>query len=59
MKRLKDKNGKYINYRHRQMIFRRCVMIISIFTISLGIAFGASVLTSNARGIDEPNYFKY
>lgn len=50
---------KYVNYRKRQMIFRKTMLILSIFILSMGFAFGASKLVTTAHSQNETVYFKY
>lgn len=59
MKTNSTSKRKYINYRKRQMIFRKAMLVLSIFIFSMGFAFGVSKLVTNAYSEDETVYFKY
>ena len=50
---------KYINYHRRQLVFRRIMMLVSIFVCSIVFSFGASKLVTNAQNSNEVQYYKY
>lgn len=49
----------FINYRMRQMVFRRIALLISIFICSILFSFFASKILSNAQDTDSVTYYKY
>ena len=55
----RDKHGNFINYRRRQLIFRRVMFFLSIIVVSTGIAFFAGKMASHAESIDDTQYYKY
>lgn len=50
---------RYVNYRLRQMIFRRICFIISLFIFSVGVAFFAARIFANAQTSNDVQYYKY
>lgn len=50
---------RFINYRRRQMIMRRIVMIISVFVCSIIFSLFASKVVTNAKSSDDVQYYKY
>jgi len=58
-KKIRDKNGNFINYRRRQAIFRKFMLFITLIILSTGLAFAAGKLASNAQNITDVQYYKY
>ena len=50
---------KYINYRRRQLIARRICFMLSVLICSTILAFGASIMVTNAKTISNDTYYKY
>jgi len=50
---------QYVNYRRRQLVFRRCVLLLSILVLSVAFSFGASKLITNATDLGDVQYYKY
>lgn len=58
-KAIRDKNGKFINRRKRQMIFRRILLFGIVLCFSSLIAVLSSKLFVNAGSVDDEHLYKY
>ena len=50
---------KYINYRRRQIIARRIWFMLSVLISSIVFSLCASFMVTNAKTINDDNYYKY
>ncbi len=53
------KNGKYINRRHQQIIFRRIAVSLTILISSIILGLSCHSVTTNAETTDSVHYYKY